>query len=218
VLRRCTGSLALLTALATLTARVNPADAASIVTENGTKYAYYELVNNRSTPVNSLVVLNEQPPDSVVPLIPGTTAVNPGPFPLAIVHGSKGFDPNGPLPVFLSQPGQTPQGLAIDFSHFGKNDNTLAPGGVLNFKVSLDPNYGATMAPTLTLQPPDTDLSSTKSADLLSYTPAAPNGAPPVPEMTNTPEPVSLALWSALACAGLARARAFRRANRGASA
>jgi hypothetical protein len=83
--------------------------------------------------------------------------------------------------------------------------------------VSLDPSYTSTDAPTLTLQPPGpVDLSTTVPM-LLSYTPTSINAAPGAPT-ANTPEPVSLALWSALAGAGLLRARAFRRARRAAQA
>ena len=63
-----------------------------------------------------------------------------------------------------------------------------------------------TTTPTLTLQPPDADLA------LFSYTPAAPNAAPGATgaqSTPNTPEPASLALWSALAGIGLIRVRAF---------
>jgi hypothetical protein len=213
VLRRCTASLALLSVALIVGMGSQSATAASIVSElvtngvdqivpNGTpgstKYAYYELTNTRSTPVNDLIVTNIVPPNSVQPLNATTS-------PLGIINGSFGFDQSN-LQVFLSPADQATQGLALQFANGG-----LAAGGTLNFKVSLDSSYSSMTAPTLTLQPPDADLSPT--ADLLSYTPNAANAAPAVA----TPEPVSLALWSALAGAGLLRARAFRRARQATS-
>jgi hypothetical protein len=190
VLRRFTGLLTLMTAALAI---AGSAHGASIVTESGTKYAYYELVNTRSTPVSDLILAGVVPPTAVVP-------ADPTLGPLTIVKGSSGFDANN-LSVITSPTGADPAGIGFDFTNA---KNPLAGGGVLNFKVSLDPNYSLTTTPTLTLQPPDADLV------LFSYTPVAPNAGPGA---ANTPEPVSLALWSALAGVGLIRARAFRMAR-----
>ena len=213
MLRRCTASLALLTVALIGASAPSQSSAASIVSEmmvngvdtivpNGTPgssmYAYYQLANPRSTAVNDLIVTSIVPPNSVQPLDPTTS-------PLTIVNGSFGFDQSN-LQVFLSPADATTQGLALQFNNGG-----LAPGGTLNFKLSLDPGYNSTTPPTLALQPPDADLSTT-APNLLSYTPTVANGAPPA----TAPEPVSLALWSALAGAGLLRARAFRRSRRAA--
>ena len=212
--RCCTTSMALLSAAWLATWGPAPASAAGIVSEklvNGvdqivpagtagsTMYAYYQLTNTRSTVVNDLIVTSIVPPNSVLP-IDATTS------PLSIVNGSFGFDQSN-LQVFLSPPDAKTQGLAVLFANGG-----LAPGGTLDFKVSLDPGFNASDAPTLALQPPDVDLSTT-SPNLLNYTPAYANAAPGA-SSNNTPEPVSLALWSALAGAGLLRARAFRRRAR----
>jgi len=212
VLRRCTLSLTLLSSSFLLAG--SPASGASIVSEklvNGvdqivptgtpgaTQYAYYQLTNPRSTTVNDLVVTSIVPPNSVQP-IDATTS------PLSIVNGSLGFDQSN-LQIFLSPPDAKTQGLALLFSNGG-----LAAGGTVNFKVSLDPAYTSMVAPTLTLQPPDVDLSTT-APDLMSFVPAYANAAPGA---TSTPEPASLALWSGLAVAGLFRARAFRRSRQAA--
>jgi hypothetical protein len=215
VLRRCTATLALLSTALMMATSPSPSNAASIVSEvvnsagvdqivpdgtpGSTKYAYYQLTNPRTTAVNDLIVTNIVPPNSVTPINASTS-------PLSIVNGSFGFDQSN-LQVFLSPADATTQGLALQFANGG-----LAPGGVLDFKVSLGSNYSSTTPPTLTLQPPDVDLSAT-SPNLMSYTPASANAAPGA---TSTPEPVSLALWSALAGAGLLRARAFRRSRRAA--
>jgi hypothetical protein len=199
VLRRCTGFLTLMTAALAL---AGSAPGASIVTENGTKYAYYELINTRSTPVSDLVLAGVVPPTAVVP-------ADPTLGPLTIVNGSSGFDTNN-LSVITSPTGANPAGIGFDFTN---PKNPLASGGVLNFKVSLDPNYSMTSTPTLTLQPPDADLA------LFSYTPTATNAGPGAPSsVPSTPEPVSLALWSGLAGVALIRARAFRLARSRASA
>lgn len=213
MLRRCTASLPLLSFVLLLASGPNLASAASIVSEkvingvdqlvpNGTpgstKYAYYQLANTRSTPVNDLIVTSIVPPNSVQPLNASTS-------PLAIVNGSFGFDRSN-LQVFLSPPDATTQGLALQFANGG-----LAPGGKLNFKVSLDPTTTSMTTPTLTLQPPDADLSAV-APNLFSYTPGSANAGPD-PAIANTPEPVSLVLWSALAGAGMLRVRAFRRSR-----
>jgi hypothetical protein len=190
-----------------------PASASSIVSEmlvngtdqivpNGTagstRYAYYQLTNPTSTTNNDLIVTGITPANSVAP-------VNASTSPLSIVNGSFGFDQTN-LQVFLSPSDQTTQGLALQFANGG-----LTPGGKLNFKVSLDPSYTSSVPPTLTLQSPDTNLAVTSNDTLVNYTPAYANAALGA---TVTPEPVSLALWSALAGASLLRVRAFRRTER----
>jgi len=199
VFRRCTASLALMTAALATAA---PALGASIVTENGTKYAYYELVNTRPSPVSDLVLAGVVPPTAIVPP-PSAGPSGPNLGPLTIVKGSSGFDANN-LPVITSPPGANPAGIGFDFTTVTDLANPA------NFKYSRDPSYNLSNTPSLTLQAPDADLT------MFSYTPTAPNAAPGA--ATNTPEPVSLALWSALAGAGLIRARAFRRARRQATA
>jgi hypothetical protein len=222
VLRRRTASLAILSAAFALAVGPAPAPAASIVSEmmvngvdtivpNGTPgstmYAYYQLTNPRSTTIGAgtaagldgLVVSTVVPPNSIQP-------INSTISPLSIVSGSFGFDQTN-LQVLLSPPNEPTQEIALLFGNGG-----LAPGGTIDFKVSLEPGYSSLTAPTLTLQSPFTDLSTT-APELLSYTPNAAGGAPP----TSTPEPIPLALWSVLAGAGLLRARAFRRSQRAAS-
>jgi hypothetical protein len=216
VLRRCTATLGMLTVALILGVGPDPASAASIVSEkvtNGvdqivpkgtpgsTMYAYYELTNPTSTTNNDLIVTGITPANSVAP-------VNASTSPLSIVNGSFGFDQSN-LQVFLSPSDQTTQGLALQFANGG-----LTPGGTLNFKVSLDSSYSSATPPTLTLQAPDTNLSVFPNDTLLSYTPVYANAAYGATPLAQTPEPVSLALWSALAVAGLVRARAFRRAGR----
>lgn len=216
MLRRRTASWALLTACLILALGTSPTDASSIVSEkmvNGvdqivpagtagsTMYAYFQVTNPRGsaagTGLNDLVVSTVVPPNAIQPINASTS-------PLSIVNGSFGFDQSN-LQVFLSPPDATTQQIAVLFANGG-----LAPGGVLDFKVSLDPSYNSMTAPTLTLQAPFADLSAT-APQLMAYTPTSANAAPAAP--ASTPEPVSVALWSALAGAGWLRARAFRRAR-----
>ena len=214
VLRRCTASLAILTAAFSMAGGPDPAHASSIASEmmvngtdtivpNGTPgstmFAYYQLTNPSSTTNNDLIVSSVVPPNSVEP-IDATTS------PLSIVHSSFGFDPKN-LQVFLSPPSTSAQAMAIEFANGG-----LAPGGTLNFKVSLASGYDSTTAPILAIQPPNPLPPSYVGPTLTSYTPAYADAAPGA-VAASTPEPVSLALWSALAGAGMLRARAFRRAR-----
>jgi len=207
VFQRRAATLALLTAAVFASLAVSGPSRA--LAAGSTNYAYYELVNTRPTTVNDLIVTTVAPPNSITPPDAKTS-------PLTILDGSFGFDPKN-LQVFLSPPDPTSEGMAIQFANGG-----LAPGGTLNFKVSLDPGVSAATVPRLQLQAPDADLK------LVSLPPPSPpvaaTLAPPVadvpdappPPAPNTPEPVSIALWSALAGAGLLRARAFRRAHRAA--
>jgi len=208
VLRRCLASMFLLSVVATLAAQPSSALGAA-----STNFAYYELVNTRPTTLNDLVVTNVIPPNSIAPPSPDTS-------PLTILDGSFGFDPKN-LQVFLSPTDPKVQGLAIKFANGG-----LAAGGTLNFKVSLDPSVDPSTPPTLQLQSPETDL---KLVQLPPPTPpvVVPTPNPPstpvdppdaAPTISNTPEPVSITLWSTLAGIGILRARAFRRSRRAASA
>lgn len=219
--RRCTATLALTTmttAALILAAASSPVSAASIITEklvNGvdqivpsgtsgaTNYAYYTLSNPTGPTVNDLIVTTILPPNSV----------NANIAPLTVVDNSSGFDPKN-LQVLTNPYDPTSQGIALLFGNGG-----LATGGVINFKLSLDPAYTAINAPQLTLTPPDTNLSAT--GQILSYVPNIANGSPgeqppAASQSVSTPEPVSLALWSALAAAGMLRARAFRKSRRSA--
>ncbi len=206
MLRRCLASMLLLPVVATLAVQPSSASGAA----STPSYGYYELVNTRPTSLTALVVANVTPPNAITPPDPSTS-------PLTILDGSFGFDSKS-LQVFLSPSDPKTQGLAINFANGG-----LAPGGTLNFKVNLDPSVAGPAAPTLQLQAPDTDL---KLIPLPAPTvpvvtiptpnpPAVPVAAPPPIE--NTPEPVSITLWSALAGAGIFRARAFRRSRQSAA-
>jgi hypothetical protein len=176
-------------------------------TAGSTNYAYYQLVNASSSAIpatgsDSGIAIGVVPANSVAP-------VNATTSPLQVVSGSFGFDPTN-VQVFLSPSDPAPQILGLVFAGSG-----LSAGGTLDFKVSLDPSYTSMTAPPLSTILPPGAASSTVLPTLSSYTPLVADGAPPA--VANTPEPVSLALWSALAAVGIVRVRAFRKAGRTAS-
>jgi hypothetical protein len=201
--RRPAFSAALAAALI-LAARPTPVRASGITPQNGS--AMYQLVNTNApgtAPITN-VVANAVPPGEIVPPDPSTS-------PLTILAGSSGFDQSN-LKVLLGT-GQTPSGaplqaLALDFGTQG-----FAPGGVLNFSLSLGQAFSS--APTLQL--PDTPSGLTVS----SLT-TLPSGNQPSTTsqdvgtsggVGSVPEPGSLAVWSAAALAlVLARVRRARRA------
>ncbi|HEV3121610.1 MAG TPA: hypothetical protein VGY53_06895 [Isosphaeraceae bacterium] len=194
---------AALAAALILAARPAPVRASGITSVNGS--ASYELVNNSApgtAPVTKIVA-NVVPPGEVVP-------PNPSVSPLTILSGSTGFDQTN-LKVLLGT-GQTPTGdplqaLALDFGTQG-----FAPGGVLNFSLSLDKAFST--APTLSLPDSSSGLSITQ---LANTTGPSSNQPSPTTQGSGTttsfgvPEPGSLAVWSAAAMAivfaGLRRAR-----------
>jgi hypothetical protein len=158
------------------------------------------MTNTTDQPIQQ-VVTNVVPPGTIVP----PDAQTP---PLTGQAGSSGFDPSQ-LKVLLgaatSQSGSPLQALALDFGSKG-----LAPHGVLDFTLSLDPKFQG----TLQLQP----VTPASGVTIAALPPSGTkgnggsssgdgSGSSSTPPTTNTPEPATLVLWSALAGLGLARAR-----------
>jgi hypothetical protein len=145
---------------------------------------------------------------------PATTSAQ---GPLAILAGSHGFNTSDVWDFLASGTGSTGQPLqGLGLSFYGQG---LAAGGVLNFSLNVsnvnDPPQivSQTNGVTIGLVPTSstTDSSSSSSSSTSSSSSSTVSAA------SNTPEPLSLLLWSALAGAGLLRARTLRRANRLAS-
>ena len=205
MIRRCRTPLVVLTAVFGLAGWAQASGMAS-----------YQLINTSPTgtaPVTQVVA-------SVLPAgsVPDGTNPNASANPLSVLSGSSGFNV-GNLVDFLGS-GTLANNSPIEVIKLQFDSQGLAPGGVLNFGLMLDPNYNGP-PPTLVLAPGTTGLS------LLPYTPPAPpptktdNPGPvvtptpvPVVPIAHVPEPVSLALWSVATGLGLCRARAFRRARK----
>ena len=202
-MRRCPAVVtALLTAWLALAGVTCSARAAGLIT--------YQLVNtaNVGTAPVTEVVASIIPPDSVAPTSPDVS-------PLAVLPGSTGFDANN-LKVLLgdgtSPTGDPLQALALEFGAQG-----FAPGGVLNFSLTLDNKFQGN-PPQLILPPGTSGLKLSR----YSPPPTNPSGGPSggttssggsgnTTGTTQVPEPLSIVLWSAVVGFGLIRAKVFRR-------
>ncbi|HWE38655.1 MAG TPA: hypothetical protein VG406_19050 [Isosphaeraceae bacterium] len=194
--RRHPTPLALVAALWLAAAGSPPTARAAVTT---TTSPVYQLTNTTDQSIQQ-VVANVVPPGTIVP----ADAQTP---PLTVQNGSSGFDPTQ-LKVLLgaatSQSGSPLQALALDFGSKG-----LGPHGVLDFTLSLDPKFQGNLqlqpvtpasGVTIAQLPP----SGSQSSDDTGKTSGTGPGSSPT---TNTPEPATLVLWSALAGFGLVRAR-----------
>ncbi|HEV3165785.1 MAG TPA: hypothetical protein VGZ22_17285 [Isosphaeraceae bacterium] len=194
-----------------LAARPTPALAAGIIPQAATGTSSYELLNTNpagTAPVTKIVT-SVIPPGTVVPPNPSTS-------PLTILPGSSGFDQNN-LQVLLGQ-GQTPSGAPLQALALNFGTQGFAPGGVLNFSLSLDKAFQG--SPTLQLPDGTTGLTIKQLANEQSGGGSTGNGnggsisTPSTGHSTGNqvPEPLTLALWATgVVGLGLARARAYRR-------
>jgi hypothetical protein len=169
---------------------------------NGT--ATFQLVNALGAPSAERALALVLPPETIAPPDPSVS-------PLTILPGSSGFDQDN-LKVLLidgisPKTGERHDGLALGLL-FEKGG--LAPGGILNFQVSLKPGFQGPL--TLELVEPTPD-SVAFGEGPPPPTDGGSGGGPTPPPGTQVPEPLSVILWSSLASLGLIRARAFRRAH-----
>jgi hypothetical protein len=144
-----------------------------------------------------------QPPGGVV-TPPSTSSSGP----LTILANSSGFNASGVYDFLATTKDANGQPLqALGLSFFGQG---LAAGGILNFSLSI---ANASAPPQLQSQTAGVKIT-------LDSTPSTPTPSNPPTGVTEaqTPEPLSLMLWSALAAAGLLRARMARRSRQAASA
>jgi hypothetical protein len=165
---------------------------------NGT--ASFQLLNDPGAEAAERALALINPPGTIVPTDPAVS-------PLTILPGSSGFDQDN-LRVFLfdGDPAETGQerpgvALGLEFANGG-----LAPGGTLNFAVSVQPGFQGPLTLELIYGDPATPVSVT-----FGDGPPAPVPPPPIPP--SVPEPLSVVLWSSLAGLGLFRAHVFRRAH-----
>jgi hypothetical protein len=192
VMRRLTPLAAVLATVLGLAARPAPALASRLTATaeavNGT--ATFQLLNAPDATAAQQALALIIPPDTIVPPHPALS-------PLRIRPGSSGFDQEN-LKVLLidgisPQTGKPGAGVALGLVF---ENGGLAPGGILNFEVSLMPGFQG----PLTL-------------DLIAPTPGSVSFGDPPPPPVKTPEPLSMIIWSSLAGLGLIRAHAFRRAH-----
>jgi hypothetical protein len=215
VIRRCPAPLTMMVIALAISLGSQPMSTQADTLSTAT----YTLTSPDGLPVPSANIAGPQvealvsPPGGVVP----PAAVNGVvPSPLTVLSGSSGFD-QSQLVVALknttSSTGQPEQLFGLVF--FGQG---LAAGGVLNFSLTTESSLST--PPVLTSQTPGvnivldklssspTDTGSTGTSGDASGGGGAGGGSPTVPE------PLSLLVWSALACAGLLRVRAQRRSQR----
>ena len=156
------------------------------------------------------VIAKIVPPGTVVPpkLADGTDG-----SPLTILKTSTGFDQNQLIVALkdnvTNAGGSTPEQL-FGLSFFGSG---FSKAGQLDFSLNL--GKSVTTPPTLESMTPGVSIAALQTAvPITTTTPSAPT-KPVTPPSTVTsaqvPEPMSVILWSAIAGAGLLRARAFRR-------
>jgi hypothetical protein len=176
----------------------------------------YSLVNNTGSPLNEAdfevapTGALQGPPVTIADPIPSVFNFAPtsqGGHPLQV---SLGTSPDPKTTNF--------DGLVFSFvsTQPGYNTTPLPSGDALNFTLNTAPGFTGT--PQLSLFDPPSGLAlQVINPPSQPSTPAAPAGpavsqssAPSGP--VNTPEPLSVLLWSALAGTGLVRARKVRRA------
>ena len=143
------------------------------------------------------------PPGGVVP--PTGSDGTPA-SPLKILSGSTGFDASQlvvALKSTTSSTGAPEQILGLVF--FGQGLAASSAGGLLNFSLST----GSNPPPELTLLGPNTyGLPLT-----LDPIPPPATGGEGGSLPANNPEPLSILVWTIMACVGLLRVRAHRRAR-----
>jgi len=143
------------------------------------------------------VVALIQPPGGVV-----TPSLSSAQGPLTVLPGSSGFTSSGVYDYLASttdSSGKPLQALGLSFYGHG-----LAAGGMLNFSLSV---ANQSSPPQLVSQTPGVAIA------LDPPTSSTSNSGGGVSAVAETPEPLSLLLWSVLAGAGLFRVRALRRSN-----
>jgi hypothetical protein len=128
--------------------------------------------------------------------------------PLTILSGSHGFETTGVYDYLASSTDSSGQPLqALGLSFYGTG---MAAGGVLNFSLNV----------TNINSPPTLEWVNNGSQTMSPFTPNPASGTANTTVSTisatsaNTPEPLSLLLWSALAGIGFLRARALRQEDR----
>jgi hypothetical protein len=175
-MRRLCAATLVLAVVAAFASRPTPAQASGLV-----KFRLTDTDSPGAPPV-STVLMSVVPPGSIAPPDPAVS-------PLTILSGSTGFNPSD-LKVLLGD-GTTPSGgkfqaLKLDFGTGG-----LQPGGRLYFALNLSPAYSGLVSLVLP--------SSVTNLAIDSLPANFGNGGSTGSTGGNTPEPVSVVVWSSLA-------------------
>lgn len=178
--------------------------------------------SSSSTP-QPQVVLNIAPPGAVVALQTGVDSSGNPIYaqPLTPLASSAGLSADlSNVAVFLKPPpGTSSSGSQeLGLSFFGSGLKSAVNGGHLDFTLSVDKTLAA---PVLTSASPTISVALLSSAPSSSTTnvgttttTTTTTSTPATTTTTTIPEPVSLALWSTVALAGLVQARARARRRR----
>jgi hypothetical protein len=160
----------------------------------------------------SLVFTPTLAPPQVVALVqPAGGVVTPASTstqgPLTILANSSGFSASGVYDYLASTKDSNGNPLqAIGLSFYGQG---LAAGGVLNFSLNV---ANASDPPQLVSQTAGVSISLDKTSSSSSSSSTSSQTSTSVSD-AQVPEPLSLLMWTALAGAGLLRARAIRRTH-----
>jgi len=205
--------------LAPLVALSLPWLAPALVRADGmTSTVAYRLINTSSATLDH-AFFDFEPPGAVASPLPGHG-------PLTILDASPGVDVTRPdaglIDYQKTAGGPTSQALGLDFQ--GTNfafldpsvahpapapDGGLGAGQYVDFALTLNSPLASPFQLSLLPGPGSNGL------QLLTYTPpGAAESLTPPGGTVNTPEPISLALWSTLAVAALGRAHLHRRSVR----
>jgi hypothetical protein len=199
-----------------LAARTTPARADGI-SGGSTAVATYRLTSAGGLPAADSsssapqVVASVTPVDSVVP---PTGSDGSQLSPLTILNTSSGFDPSQVIVALkdtVSNAGSPEQLFGLSFGAGG-----LKPGGEVDFTLSVAKSL--TTPPVLQSLTPGITISTLGSTNSTTTSTSTPSSAPQTSTNSGStlsiPEPMSVVLWSALAGAGLLRARAIKSRRR----
>jgi hypothetical protein len=217
--RRLTVLAAAVAAVLFLAVRSTPARASGISTAT----ASYQLTSDVNLPPADSSASGPQ----VIAAVSGGTVIPPTQSdgtqgsPLTILSSSAGLDQNKLVVALKNQVsnGSAPAQQLFGLSFLGSGLQSAANGGHLDFQLSVDSsqpiptlsvtNNNALHIAALTLPAPTTTVTTTPTPTTSTATTTATTAADS--SQVQVPEPMALVLWSAVAGAGLLRARGLRR-------
>ena len=150
------------------------------------------------------------PPQVVALVDPAGGVVTPASSsalgPLTILAGSQGFNASGVYDYLASSKDQNGNPLqALGLSFYGQGLASLANGGILQFSLDV---ANQNSPPQLDSQTPGVSITLQPSTSSSGSS----GGGTPI-TAADTPEPLSVLVWSALAGAGLLRVRSLRKSR-----